>query len=113
FMWPAPNGYPDVGAYWQSNFLMRWNVGLAIATGVGGRLRPNPEALIALMEADGVPLELESVLGWLARYLWGRDWTDEERDITLNFAQQAPEGGEQQFAYGLALLMTAPAYQYK
>ena len=113
FMWPAPNGYPDVGAYWQSNLLLRWNAALAIAMGVGGQLHPNPEALVAAMEADGVPLELEPVLGWLARYLWGRDWTDEERAITLNFAQQAPEGLEQQIAYGLALLMAAPAHQYK
>ncbi|NWF63266.1 MAG: DUF1800 domain-containing protein [Chloroflexi bacterium] len=35
FFWPAPNGYPDVGAAWlnTNDLLARWNFALSIATG--------------------------------------------------------------------------------
>ncbi len=34
FFWPAPNGYPDVGAAWlnSNDLLTRWNFALAVAT---------------------------------------------------------------------------------
>lgn len=31
FMWPAPNGYPDVAAAWTGTLLARWNFALALA----------------------------------------------------------------------------------
>lgn len=31
FMWPAPNGYPDVAPAWTGTLLARWNLALALA----------------------------------------------------------------------------------
>ncbi len=31
FMWPAPNGYPDVAHAWTGTLLARWNLALALA----------------------------------------------------------------------------------
>lgn len=113
FLWPAPNGYPDVGGYWQDNLLPRWQFALAA---VGGSLRggvAQSESLLALLEAQSVALETQPILNFLGRYLLGRDLTDAERSIIVPFASDTGGDIGAQVGTGMVLLLASPAFQYK
>ena len=109
FSWPAPNGYPDVGAYWMNNMLPRWNYAIA-AVQPNRQGGPNYESLQGLIAASG---STDDALAVVARYLYGRDLLDEERQVIASFASDQAGSEGERFIAVLALLISAPAFQFK
>lgn len=114
FMWPAPDGYPDVAEAWVNTLLTRWNIAMAAVRDEVPGATANMDSLVDLMTTSGVPLETEPVLEFLAEYLFGRPLTEAEHDITMGFVNSGLFGdGRDQIFAGLALLLAAPAFQYR
>lgn len=114
FNWPAPNGYPDVGGYWMNNLLPRWNMTLATAFDAVDGAELGIESLVALIQNSGIPLEFDPVMHFIARYLIGRDLTDDELTITRDFALSADVNNEgERILVGMSLLLASPGYQYR
>lgn len=109
-LWPAPNGYPDVGAYWMNNLLPRWNMAIASVTdsNVG---EPNLGRLEQMLEQAGVLGDTQATLQYFANYLIGRDLDDSEATIVLDFLESYPV--EARMQAGLGFMMATPAFQYK
>ena len=58
FMWPAPNGYPDVAAAWVNNLLPRWNFALDYTAGdIRGVSFPDED----ILTAGGVTTTVEAL----------------------------------------------------
>lgn len=113
FAWPAPNGYPDVAGAWKDGLINRWNAALAAASGSIPGGQNTPQQLIDLMERNGIALEVEPVLFFLGEYLFGRSLTADEQGIVMDFARGASDTAQVQIAFGLALLLASPAFQYR
>lgn len=106
---PSPDGYPDVGNYWMNNLLTRWNIAIAVAQGDVNGARGS---LRAVLEANGIPFEAEPILTFIGRMLYGRDLNSLEIEtITAYLTEQgtSPEALQDM----IALLLAAPAFQYR
>jgi hypothetical protein len=106
FTWHAPNGFPDVGAYWINNLLPRWNLAIS-AIQYGGEFR----ALGDLLERNGVT-DLDGVIRFMGRYLWGRDLNETEFETVRDFGTSASSEWQEQALASTALLIAAPAFQF-
>jgi uncharacterized protein (DUF1800 family) len=113
FTWPAPNGFPDVMGAWQSGLLTRWNLALAAASGNIPGAESDTTGIITLLEANGVPLEIEPVLSFMGEYLFGREITPEELDIVIDFGREVSREPADQISAGLILMLASPAFQYR
>ncbi len=113
FTWPAPNGFPDVAGAWTATLLTRWNVAVAVAADQVPGANANVDSLLALLAAEGVAVEPEPALTFLARYLFGRPLTDAELTILMDFVRATAGDSSAEIAAGIALLLAAPAYQYR
>lgn len=106
FNWPAPNGYPDIGAYWMNTLLARWN--LAITLPNAGLVDMQAlQDLLAIHNAQGGG----AALPFLGRYLFSRDLSADELRIAQEFAAAYPDEDARPLAV-LALLLCAPGFQY-
>ena len=106
----TPDGYPDEQADWQDNQLMRWNIAIASAHGdVPGA----SGSLLPILEANNIALEAESILLFMAELLYGRTVTEEERQILTDYVSTAPGETVEVLQDALALLVAAPAFQYR
>lgn len=106
---PSPDGYPDVMSYWASNLLMRWNIAIATAH---GDINGSGYDIEGLLSTNNVPFEGEAIINYMAEYLYGRALTDDERTVILDYISTG-NGSSEYIADALALLMAAPAYQYR
>jgi hypothetical protein len=113
FTWPTPDGFPDVQAAWTDNLLPRWNTAIAAASGDLPGARANADALVALLDANGVPLEVEPVILFMGNYLFGRSLTTQERDVLVRFANSTEGNSAERIGAGLALMLASPAFQYR
>lgn len=108
FQHPSPDGYPDVQTEWADNLLMRWNIAIAAVhgdiPGASGSLRP-------LLEANNIPLEPEAIINFFAELFYGRALNEEERQIIFNYLSAGD--GVEYLQDALALMLAAPAYQYR
>ncbi len=99
FMWPAPDGYPDVASAWSNKLLSRWNFALALVQGrVRGVTVPWPAATLEKLEVE----LLAATLPAATRSLLG----DYFRTAGLN-----PKAAERRRREGLALFLAGPAFQ--
>lgn len=109
FLRPSPDGYPDKQADWSDNLLSRWNAAIAASggdlPGASGSLRP-------LLEKHNIPLEAEPIIRFIGQYLYGRDLSNDEVNILTTFFDVAGTEVEAIQA-AIALLMAAPAFQYR
>ncbi|MDZ4767343.1 MAG: DUF1800 domain-containing protein [Chloroflexota bacterium] len=113
FMWPAPNGYPDVQGAWEGGMMARWNAAISAASGSINGAEIDTDAFSAAMPA-GAADDLETRIDFVAQYAFGRALTPTERDLTLDFAREtAPNDARQQTTAALALLLASPAFQYR
>ena len=112
FTWPAPNGFPDVGAYWMSNMLPRWNIAINVMADNrdGG---PGYESIREFLNAHADPDNPESVFRFLAQYLYGRDLTAEEFQVLADFLQGVSEQDVNPLIASTQLLLAAPTFQFK
>lgn len=106
---PSPDGYPDVQSYWSSNLLTRWNIAILAAH---GDINGNQYDVIGLLRDHDVPLRSDAVLDFMAQHLYGRELSPEERTIILDYTASG-DGSAVYVADALALLLAAPAYQYR
>jgi uncharacterized protein (DUF1800 family) len=113
FTWPAPNGFPDVGDYWDNNLLARWNMAVDAADGRFPGAVANPSGLPDVLRQGGVMLQADSVFAALAPYLFGRPLTAQEEDIVMKFARANGGSQQQQANAGIALMLASPAFQYR
>ncbi len=106
----TPDGYPDEQADWVDNQLMRWNIALACAHGdVPGA----QGSLLPILEANNIELEAEPILVFMAELLYGRTLTEAERQILTEYVNTAPGETVEVLQDALALLVAAPAFQYR
>ena len=111
--WPQPNGFPDVADEWMGGLLDRWNLALAAVTDEIPGARMDFEPILDLMTARQIPMEIGAMLGFMGRYLLGRDLTSDEQNIVVDFARQSASDVQTQLAFGTALLLASPAFQYR
>jgi hypothetical protein len=111
--WPQPNGFPDVADEWMGGLLDRWNLALAAVTNEIPGARMDFEPILDLMTAQQIPMEIGAMLGFMGRYLLGRDLTSDEESVVVDFAHQSASDVQTQFAFGTALLLASPAFQYR
>ncbi len=110
YLWPAPNGYPDVGNYWMNNLLPRWN--MTVATMTESRAgEPNLSRLEEIVRDAGVSGDDNATIQYVAHYLLGHDLSNEALEIVSSFIGNYPT--EQQAQAGVALLMASPSFQFK
>ena len=113
FTWAAPNGFPDVAGAWINTLLPRWNVAISAAAVQIPGTEANVDPLVDIMNGEGVPIEVEPVLMFMGRYLFGRPLTGTESGILMDYAHAVPGNSEIQIAAGIGLLLAAPAFQYR
>lgn len=84
FSWPAPNGYPDARAYWQSTngFLMRFNQASALPGQVIG-------SSTLLQDAAGLD-GLDAQINLLERGLRPQGLTSDERRLLKRYSRRLP-----------------------
>lgn len=111
FLWPAPNGYPDVSAAWTQTLLNRWNFALALATGEVGGVRTDLEGLV---QASGAQTTADVLHLWGGLAL-GRQLSAPTHALLLNYTGTADLGRpatRQRTAEALALVLASPAFQW-
>jgi uncharacterized protein (DUF1800 family) len=87
FEWPAPNGYPDVAAYWVSadGLLQRWSTGGRIAAGWADNVDTDP---FRLLPAD-YPATWGGVVDAIGLALLDGGFNVAERAALLGYADRA------------------------
>lgn len=110
YLWPAPNGYPDISDYWMNNLLPRWNTAIVTITETQAG-HPNLNRLEQMAIEAGVGGDEQATLQFFAQYLIGRELNDSEARIVTDFFKAYPSAHQAQV--GLGLLMASPAFQYK
>jgi len=113
FDWPSPNGYPDVGAYWMTNLLPRWNFAISGANNKIKGAQAGFDGLNKLLQDNNIATDSSSALAFFGQYLFGRLLTDAEHETVLKFADATPGDEQAQIQAGIALLLASPAFQYK
>ena len=111
--WPQPNGFPDTQDEWVGGLLDRWNLALAAVTNEIPGARMNFEPILDLMTAQQIPMEIGAMLGFMGTYLLGRALSSDEENVVVDYARQSAGDLQTQFAFGTALLLASPAFQYR
>ncbi len=106
---PSPDGYPDVGTYWMSNLLTRWNVAIDIAHGM---VNGAQSSFRTLLEANNVGSDAPSILNFVGQLLYGRPLNTIEMD-TINAYLSAEGTTTETLQDMIALMLAAPAFQYR
>ncbi|MCU0493902.1 MAG: DUF1800 domain-containing protein [Chloroflexaceae bacterium] len=107
FQWHTPDGYPDVVSAWSSSLLPRWQFALNLATGgfAGTSLD-----LAELTEAAGVS-DMTSWLDQAATLLYGGPLPSATRTQLTDML--GADWNDEQAQLALAVLLAAPAYQWR
>lgn len=112
YFWPAPDGYPDGAAYWRHHLLARWNAALSFVNGFAGAELSFASLRDWLIEA-GADGSVEAALAELGRYFYGRELSADEARLVNDFGTSLSDDPADQIRAGIALLITAPAFQYR
>jgi len=110
------DGYSDLATAWQGNLLTRWN--LAINT-LYGKMPGVKVDLNAIVTSQNVPIEPNAVIQYFAQQFYGRALTANESTALMGYMnhQGTPDltttAGRQYVNDTLALMMAAPAFQYR
>ncbi|MHB8625434.1 MAG: DUF1800 domain-containing protein [Aggregatilineales bacterium] len=110
------DGYSDVATSWEGNLLTRWN--LAINT-LYGKMPGIKIDLNSIVTSQNVPIEPTAVIQFFAQHFYGRALTSNESTALMGYMNKngAPDltttTGRQVINDTLALMMAAPAFQYR
>ncbi len=107
FAWPTPDGFPEHDTAWSGALLQRWQFALALADGTIPGVTIDLRRLAARAGGDGP----DAALDGLATLLHGAPPTPEIRRVLLETAVQ--HTAEDGLPLALALLLAAPAYQWR
>lgn len=106
----TPDGYPDTQTDWADNLLMRWNIAIAaVHRGVPGA----QGSIKSVLESHGIELEAEPILRFMGQLLYGRELSGEETQILTDYLTKASDAPIEDLQDALALLLAAPAFQYR
>jgi len=111
FMWPAPDGYPDVADAWAANLLPRWNYALRLTTGELPGIQPPLEQLA---ERAGV-VDVASALDFFGEQVLGVRPNDFTRALLEAYTGSGPlrdRGTRRRIAEAVALLIASPQFQW-
>lgn len=111
FLWPPPNGYPDVSSAWTSTLLPRWNLAIAIAH---EQLPRTTIPLARLAAAAGIK-KVEEVVDMFSELILGGQPDSQTRELLT--AHVGPgdlqdRATRQQLRDSLALMLASPAFQW-
>lgn len=110
FLWPAPDGYPDVADAWSSNLLPRWNFALALTLGYTGGLKVRWQSVWEHSGETGA----QGRLAWMAEQLFGQA-LDAERLVALTaFVEQGASAAERNLRLkeAVAIMLSSPDFQW-
>jgi uncharacterized protein (DUF1800 family) len=109
FRWPAPNGYPDVSAAWQNNFLPRWNFPLTwLANKIKGVNLPLERLLDGVSD---VPSALDRMAGLL-----GQSLSEEQRTQLTEYVGDKPfehRRTQKRLKEAAGVMMASPEFQWQ
>jgi uncharacterized protein (DUF1800 family) len=111
FMWPPPNGYPDVSTAWTANLLPRWNFALALLHDEIGGMRPPLAAIVAA----GSAADSLAALQLFAGLTWGRPLTADEQTLFSAYTGAGPlrePAIQTRLRDCVALMLASPAFQW-
>ncbi|NDJ85294.1 MAG: DUF1800 domain-containing protein [Chloroflexi bacterium] len=106
----SPDGYPDRQEEWDDNLLTRWNIAIAAAH---GGIPGATASILPLLEAKAVPLEAEPIIRFLGAYFYGRELSSDELQVVMAYINSGDSDEVERLQDGIALLLAAPAFQYR
>ncbi|MAU02180.1 MAG: hypothetical protein CL608_34010 [Anaerolineaceae bacterium] len=111
FLWPPPDGYPDVSAAWAANLLPRWNFALALLhNGIPGATVPLEELLAAgRVETTDAAIQL------FAGLIYGRSLQEHELILFTDYiGSRTVQNDEAQSRLRdcIALMLAGPEFQW-
>ena len=111
FLWPPPDGYPDVSEAWAANLLPRWNFALALLHNeIPGATVP----LDDLLAAGGADTAV-STIQLFAGLIYGRSLQENELAMFTDYlASQSLQEDEAQTRLRdcIALMLASPEFQW-
>jgi uncharacterized protein (DUF1800 family) len=107
YIWPAPNGYPDVAQAWTGNLLVRWNFALNLAT---QRLNSCEIPVDQLLQMGAAETSETAVSLW-TQLLFGRGVDPATQQLLLAYVGQTKLTSPR-WQEALALLLASPQFQY-
>jgi len=116
FNYVTPDGYTDYAQLWEGNLLLRWNLALNTLYGKTAGVKVD---LNALVKSQNVKVEPTAVIQYFAQHLYGRPMTQDESTALLAFLNRggAPDlttdAGRQRINDTIAMMLSAPAFQYR
>lgn len=110
----TPDGYTDYASLWQGDMLERWNAALKVTT---GQLADTRFQIEAALKPDNIEFAAEPALKYFANLMYGRDLTAEESTQLIGYLGKDTDiskpDGRQRFNETIALMIGAPAFQWR
>lgn len=110
FMWPPPNGYPDVAPAWAANLLPRWNFALQLTNNQLPGVSVPFQQLLTAGNAQDVP----SALDGLALLILNRPLDEQSKQLFNDYVGGTQLTDTTQIALReiAALLLACPSFQW-
>lgn len=110
FMWPPPNGYPDVAAAWAANLLPRWNFALQLTSNQLPGVSVPFQQLLTASNGHDVP----SALDGLALLILKQPLDDQSKQLFSDYigGNQLDDSTQPALREIAALLLASPAFQW-
>jgi uncharacterized protein (DUF1800 family) len=111
FLWPPPNGYPDVSGAWVANLLPRWNFAIRL---VAGRIRGMSVPLEQVLEA-GQATNVATALDVLAGVILSRPLDEAGQALFGSYVGSGridQAGIRMRLPEAAALMIASPAFQW-
>ncbi len=116
FDYITPDGYSDYASWWEGNMLPRWNVAINALYNKTPGVKVD---LNALVKSQNVKVEPNAVIQFFAQHLYGRPLTQNESSALLGFLNKngtpdlTKDDGRKRINDTIALMLAAPAFQYR
>jgi len=108
FQWPAPNGYPNVAAYWAPGLLNRWNFAAAFGNGA---LPGVTTSANDIAEVNDVRKTEDVVALWNQMFYHGEMPAEEVASLTA-YIDAAPNDNARRYRESFALALSGPGFQW-
>lgn len=111
FLWPPPDGYPDVSAAWAANLLPRWNFALALLHNkIPGATVPLNDLLTA-----GAADTAVAAIQLFAGLIYGRSLRDDELPLFTDYIDSRTlqnDEAQARLRDCIALMLASPEFQW-
>ena len=112
----TPDGYTDYASEWEGTMLPRWNVAINALYNKTPGVKVD---LNKLVTGQNVKIDPNSVVQYFAQHLYGRPLTQNKSTALLGFMNKGgtpdltTDVGRQRINDTIALMMAAPAFQFR